>query len=154
MGEARRRKSLDPRFGQPIEYVGIVVNLDTDESLCEIPFVVPRQESVAATNDRAKAICIQLFSWLDDPFDRGARSRVVAVLGFESLQALQRFWLNSRVPRFVLRLGGDYIRQYRELKGLPMDKLPEFYSSLPEDWDWEESIEAFDPNTVLRLAGG
>lgn len=65
MGEAKRRKKQDPKWGTPIVYE--LKLRDRTSLLFEIPFTVPRLPTQLEVRRRAKAIGILVMSLLQEP---------------------------------------------------------------------------------------
>ncbi len=98
MGEAKRRRELDPKFGQSPQYVLVLHN--PRSVLAEIPFTVKRQPSEFLTDQRAIANAVVMFSYLQEPHLEETQANLKQCMDADGVEALSsllpdlefRFW--------------------------------------------------------------
>jgi hypothetical protein len=104
MGEAKRRKQLDPSYGQPAVFRLQIY--DKQGEIAYVPFSVDRMAKQRYTDRRAQANAVLIFSVLQEPDLLESKQNLVKSMGEEMLAPLVE--LASTLPdRFWARLFTD-----------------------------------------------
>ena len=146
MGEAKRRKALDPTFGQPRPYVAQIH--DGDGTLdAEIPFTIVRKATVDATHKKAIANAIAIMGYLINQDDKHYRL-VAQALGDESAEALrayaadglpEKFWCSILAPN-----GAQLVSPEGGLIALASARDVTVPGKLAGDWNYYQAEEVID----------
>lgn len=143
MGDAKRRRSLDPTYGQPIIYTLKIHPAQQQDELLEIPFRVARRVTPLATLQAAQAVAIAILGYLVTGGDDWKRDVRIA-LGEEATASLQEVrgdlsqsaWAGLHTP------GGDCWFFETDRGAMPSDV------EIPQGADWQ----AFHPGETIRRA--
>ncbi len=104
MGEAKRRRELDPTWGQSPRFVLVLHN--PRQILAEIPFTVKRQASEFLTDQRAIANAVVMFSFFQEPHLEETQERLKECMDEDGVVAHSSL-LPVLEPRFWSRLLTD-----------------------------------------------
>ncbi len=128
MGEAKRRRELDPKFGQSPQYVLVLHN--PRSVLAEIPFTVKRQASQFLTDQRALANAVVMFSYLQEPHLEETQENLKRCMDAEGVEALSGL-LSDLETRFWVRLlteGGEALGDFSTHEDLIQDAIGKIHA--------------------------
>lgn len=131
MGDAKRRKALDPLYGQPIACYGLIIHpFQSKEEIFEIPFTVDRRNKWISTLQAAQATAIAIMGQLTSDEPAAWAVDVEEAIGREGREMIDE--LRAEVPGFVwgrlLCPGGEEFIFSNHKGALPEDVVP------PCDW--------------------
>jgi hypothetical protein len=139
MGEAKRRKKQDPKWGTPIIYE--LKLRDRTSLLFEIPFTVPRLPTQLEVRRRAKAIGVLVMSLLQEPIAAN-RDRAAVAIGGEAAEQLMAI---------ALELPKDFVLDFYEDGA--SEPVGGFFSSQELADESSEELLMLHPEAAAQYAG-